>query len=411
MTRLLLEKVVPYEHKSLTLKKAGECLGILGKIWNLSEHSSAAAATTTTNPNVFPLNELCDKESECKLMDMEGYVDDYQYLHMEAKDMCLTDVTILPKYFVWLLSVDLSGNLLTNETSCPVTKLPNIVALKLNRNNFNDPYMPPMKHLQYLGLNNNRIKSLHRIYHPNLETLDLNYNHVRDVDPRDCWKLPKLTQLELRGNLLQTTEGIQYQSLVNLYLAQNKITELRGFEILINLERLHLRENPLSDLTGFTKSNVKLKYLNVRKCEIGNVEEFKKLSVLAGLKELVIKGNVFNAEPGEEAQSDENNENESENEEQDGGRRGAEEEQEVEEEEGKSKRKNKGNKTENDDDYGVGDGDKTNEESDMEEEEMENRLKILSYLPHLHRIDKRIVTETERQMMREMIEDEEEEEE
>lgn len=225
-------------------------------------------------------------------------------------------------------------------------------------------------------------------------------------------------QLELRGNLLQTTEGIQYQSLVNLYLAQNKITELRGFEILINLERLHLRENPLSDLTGFTKSNVKLKYLNVRKCEIGNVEEFKKLSVLAGLKELVIKGNVFNAEPdkkiltGEEAQSDENNENESENEEQDGGRRGAEEEQEVEEEEGKSKRKNKGNKTENDDDYGGGgEGDKTNEESDMEEEEMENRLKILSYLPHLHRIDKRIVTETERQMMREMIEDEEEEEE
>ena len=111
MTRLLLEKVVPYEHKSLTLKKAGECLGILGKIWNLSEHSSAAATTTTTNPNVLPPNELCDKESECKLMDMEGYVDDYQYLHIEAKDMCLTDVTILPKYFVWLLSVDLSGNI------------------------------------------------------------------------------------------------------------------------------------------------------------------------------------------------------------------------------------------------------------------------------------------------------------
>lgn len=67
--------------------------------------------------------------------------------------------------------------------------------------------MPPMKHLQYLGLNSNKIKSLHRIYHPNLETLDLNYNSIKEVDARDCWKLTKLTVRIIFRIFLLATES------------------------------------------------------------------------------------------------------------------------------------------------------------------------------------------------------------
>lgn len=98
-TLLLIERAIPAKPKALTLKKAGECLQILGKIWNLSEYP----------PVSYAKEESCVNAEE-KLMDREGYVDDYQYLHLEAVNMELTNVKIIPKYFVWLLSVDLSGN-------------------------------------------------------------------------------------------------------------------------------------------------------------------------------------------------------------------------------------------------------------------------------------------------------------
>ncbi|KAK6626547.1 hypothetical protein RUM44_009020 [Polyplax serrata] len=350
-TMLLLEKAIPDKPKKLTLKKAGECLGLLGKIWNLSEYP----------PLNQPDQNICNNDE--RLMDMEGYVDEYQYLHLQAVDMNLTDVRVLPKYFVWLLSVDLSGNLLTNEMACPVTRLPNIVALRLNRNKFRDPYLPVMKHLQYLGLNSNKITSLHRIYHPNLETLDLNYNRIPQICGRDSWKLTKLTQLELRGNLLQSTLGIEYANLVNLYLAQNQITELKGIETLVNLQRCHLRENPLSNLSGFSSSNFNLKYLNIRKCHIKAVEDVKPLTVLPALRELIIKGNIFNPEPenglpGEPEAFEDN--------------------KEYENEETDSRR-----------------------EPEQEDDE-ELRIQLLLYLPQLKRIDKKLVTKHELESMKEM---------
>lgn len=97
---LIIEKVIPEIRRVLTFEEVGKHLGILGKIWNLSEHP----------PSLID-GMLCADVEE-KLMDREGYIDDYQYLHAAPVDMGLTDVSILPQFFVWLLSLDLSGKLL-----------------------------------------------------------------------------------------------------------------------------------------------------------------------------------------------------------------------------------------------------------------------------------------------------------
>lgn len=85
-----------------------------------------------------------------------------------------------------------TGNRLRNTLICPLSKLKNLVSLKLNRNLFRDPYIPPMKHLQCLQLKGNKIDSLHRIYHPNLALLDLSDNDIRTLHPEDSWKMKRL---------------------------------------------------------------------------------------------------------------------------------------------------------------------------------------------------------------------------
>lgn len=146
----------------------------------------------------------------------------------------------------------------------------------------------------------------------------------------------------------------------------------------MNLERLHLRDNPLSDLTGFTSSNLKLKYLNIRECRIIEVEEIKNLSVLSGLRELIVKENYFDPEHRrnfEYGRIEEEGEGEEE-----------EEEEEVEEEEEQLV--------------------SPQSKDELEEENNQIRIQILSYLPKLKRIDKKLVTKQELEIMRELMDDE-----
>ncbi|KAL0274610.1 UNVERIFIED_CONTAM: hypothetical protein PYX00_002706 [Menopon gallinae] len=334
----LIVRVLPEKTRALTLKKASEGLSLLGKIWNLTECHEGCE-----------IDSIKCQTSDERLLDMEGYVEEYQYLHLEATDMALSDVRIIPEHFIWLVSIDLSGNCLTNISACPISKLSNLVSLKMNRNRIVDPYLMPMKHLQYLGMNLNKIESLHRIYHPNLRTLDVNGNLIKRIDVDDCWKLKKLTQLELRGNRLTTTAGIAYANLQVLYLAENKITEIQGLGCMPNLRRLHLRGNPLSDLSGFSAENPNLEYLNIRSCRVEKVEDLKNLQVLKGLTVLIVKDNVFWPSP-EHAD---------------------EEEHEVEED---------------------------------VEEDRDLRMKILMMLPQLKRINKNDVTREELLLLQDMEE-------
>lgn len=106
--------------------------------------------------------------------------------------------------------------------------------------------------------------------------------------------------LLLRNNKISTVSGIEYLSLTGLYLAENEIQNLIGIDVLVNLSRLHLRGNPLTDLEGFTRINRNLGYLNLRECSITQVQQLEKITLLKGLKTLVLRDNPFNYRCGRE---------------------------------------------------------------------------------------------------------------
>ncbi|VEL29563.1 unnamed protein product [Protopolystoma xenopodis] len=78
-------------------------------------------------------------------------------------------------------------------------------------------------------------------------------------------RLPSLQRLELRGNQLLTTQGLEKMDhLVELYLAANMIKRLDGIDQLFCLTRLHLRDNQITNLDGFSQKMVLLEYINLR---------------------------------------------------------------------------------------------------------------------------------------------------
>lgn len=109
--------------------------------------------------------------------------------------------------------------------------------------------------------------------------------------------LTNLVTLELRGNSLETTHGLDLPHLRGLYLvpqrasfvalgngrraagpdlssscsqAQNVIRRLEGLERLERLTTLHLRDNRLETLEGVSPSMTSLQYLNVRCAQRGS---------------------------------------------------------------------------------------------------------------------------------------------
>lgn len=156
--------------------------------------------------------------------------------------------------------------------------------------------------LQVLTLNKNKLTSTSGISHKLLQCLELNHNNIEEItlNPYD---LEKLNNLELRGNILTTTNGIFFPGLIRLYLAENQIEKVEGLEILVNLRILHLRSNKISNLNGFDSRCAKLSYLNLRNNEITKISELEKLNCLTALETLIILENpvIADREVAEEA--------------------------------------------------------------------------------------------------------------
>ena len=89
-------------------------------------------------------------------------------------------------------------------------------------------------------------------------------NQLADLNTLNATKLPRLTQLELKANKLTSTAGVHIVELKKLYLGDNMITKIEDLGRLRNLMILHLRNNNLSNLDGFTENLRQLQYLNLR---------------------------------------------------------------------------------------------------------------------------------------------------
>ncbi|KAG7207476.1 hypothetical protein KM043_009110 [Ampulex compressa] len=222
----------------------------------------------------------------------------YAYLGLDASNRSLTDVGVIPT-FIHVIYVNVSGNRLTSEALQVLTRMTYLLMLQADRNLVTSAELKPMPYLQVLTLNNNKLTSTEGITHNLLECLELNKNEIYEVN-LDPNILKNLKTLELRGNLLTSTTGIFIPGLIRLYLADNRIERIEGFETLVNLKILHLRSNNLSNLSGFHSRCAKLNYLNLRDNEIEKISELEKLRCLSNLETLIVLHNPATEEREDE---------------------------------------------------------------------------------------------------------------
>ncbi|XP_010394422.1 leucine-rich repeat-containing protein 23 [Corvus cornix cornix] len=244
-------------------------------------------------PGPCPLTEEVVKEG----LSLLSKTDDglaHAYVKFEAKDKGLTDISLL-KRFIHLRYVDLSKNKLQDLS--PLSSLTQLLWLKVDGNLLTSASMQELPYLQVISFDRNHIKDLEGIAHPLLANLSLKENKIQTVLGLSHDQLSSLQVLELRGNSIKTTAGLGVSKLKKLYLAQNNICSLEGLEELEQLETLHLRDNKLEALDGFSDSMKCLQYLNLRSNGIRSFQEVEKLQVLPMLQALVLMDNPCAEEP------------------------------------------------------------------------------------------------------------------
>ncbi|XP_037370324.1 gamma-enolase isoform X1 [Talpa occidentalis] len=189
----------------------------------------------------------------------------HAFVKLEVKDRDLTDISLLCTY-IHLRYVDISENHLTDLS--PLNHLTHLLWLKADNNQLRSARLNELPYLQIASFAYNHITDTEGISHPHLCTLDLRGNLIRQVTGLDPQKLRSLHTLELRGNQLSSTLGINLPKLKNLFLAQNQLKKVEGLENLSNLTTLHLRNNQIDTLSGFSKEMKSLQYLNLRRIPV-----------------------------------------------------------------------------------------------------------------------------------------------
>ncbi|CAL1679030.1 unnamed protein product [Lasius platythorax] len=206
----------------------------------------------------------------------------------------LTDVSVIPSHFGHVRHVNVSGNKLTSEALRVLETMPHLEVLQADRNRLTSAELKPMNSLEKLTLNMNKLTyaGTSVISHESLKHLELNHNLISTV-AFEAEKLPNLTLLELCDNALTTTAGICSSNLKELFLAGNQIEKIEQLRNLENLKILHLRNNKLANLDGFSNKCLNLNYINLRNNEISKISELTKLSCLQNLETLIILENPF----------------------------------------------------------------------------------------------------------------------
>ncbi|KAM6161786.1 LOW QUALITY PROTEIN: leucine-rich repeat-containing protein 23 [Erethizon dorsatum] len=212
----------------------------------------------------------------------------HAYVKLDVKDRDLTDISLLCSY-IHLRYVDISENHLTDLA--PLNNLTHLLWLKADGNQLQSARLNELPYLQIASFAHNQITDTEGICHPRLASLDLKGNRIQVVTGLDPEKLKSLHTLELRGNQLSTTMGINLPKLEKLFLAQNMLKKVEGLENLRDLTVLHLRDNHIETLSGFSKEMQSLQYLNLRGNSITSVGELAKLRDMPKLRALVLLEN------------------------------------------------------------------------------------------------------------------------
>ncbi|KAK2138234.1 hypothetical protein NP493_8189g00003 [Ridgeia piscesae] len=82
--------------------------------------------------------------------------------------------------------------------------------------------MEELPFLQSANFSNNRLKTTEGCSHPLLEHLIMNFNEIPMISGLEPERLTRLHTLELRGNRLTTTAGLNLPNLKNLFLVSSQ---------------------------------------------------------------------------------------------------------------------------------------------------------------------------------------------
>lgn len=144
--------------------------------------------------------------------------------------------------------------------------------------------------MKYLDLSSNKFGDFAAFKCPKLEYLDISFNKLEKVN--EGWAgHPNLKILKSVDNKFKTFAPFKNMpKLEELYLANNNITALNGYEGLGALKILHLRRNKIEKIDDEMPELPALEYLNLRSNKIPNMENLVKLFVFPNLKDI----NVIN---------------------------------------------------------------------------------------------------------------------
>ncbi|KAL3862321.1 hypothetical protein ACJMK2_008298 [Sinanodonta woodiana] len=181
----------------------------------------------------------------CKTGDGIGHA----FVRLDLHERGLTQINLL-KSFVHLRYVDVTKNNLKDIS--PLSALTHMLTLKADYNLLTSARLEEMPFLQVASFSNNKIKTTEGVNHPMLEHLTLNYNEIKTITGLDPVKLTRLHTLELRGNMLESTDGVYLPNLKNLFMVNlaNEITEIKELVKLKGLPLLRalvLSENQISE--------------------------------------------------------------------------------------------------------------------------------------------------------------------
>lgn len=213
----------------------------------------------------------------------------HAFIKLDLKERGLSDISAI-RNFIHIRFLDLSNNRLTDLS--PLAPLTQLLWLKVDDNaiqSFREQPFAQFTYLQWLSVAVNWLTDMEGLVGPSsLETLNLIGNGIKKISCLEHSSFANLAILELRGNHIETTEGIHLPNLRHLYLAHNVIKHLEGLEKLDRLRTLHLRENQIETLSGLNFNMRSLQYLNVRGNKLADENAIQSLRYVSKTLQILV---------------------------------------------------------------------------------------------------------------------------
>ncbi|KAM3171558.1 hypothetical protein ACTXT7_016385 [Hymenolepis weldensis] len=242
---------------------------------NGSEHSKTESENISEmkdaeiEPVIIPDKPLTREiAASClSLLSRLGYGFSHAFIKFNCVNKRITDINILEN-FKFLRFVTLSHNYISDLT--PLFAAEYLMYLKANNNHITVPGTNKnLQYLQFMDLSYNKLRSTDYINHGRLKHLILNNNEIEtlcgiDASPLNQFKLRSLETLELHGNKIASTDGLENLfDLKTLYCSGNLLRSVGDLSKMQGLVTLYLMDNRIQHLDGFINGLPKLKYLNL----------------------------------------------------------------------------------------------------------------------------------------------------